>query len=227
MPAASARISSVRNAGCATRSRNSTRTSGRSSPGTSPTSTGPWRSGLVNLPETIKGRPLRPLLPLLRSLRRLFLDEFAADVPEGAGHSTEPRASVPPASTSGCSSATATTRSPRSAARTSPASTPRTHVRSSSSGDASPPISRVDAIHPLRPAARERRLPLLLGRRARCGVRPRDGRAVRDRLAEPRASTGSGPPRAGRGATASEGVRSPWSGPRPSTSCAACSPRRP
>ena len=83
---------------------------------------------LLNLPETVKGALFARYSRYPGTLRRLFLDEFADSLPRlpgGLGH--EPaRASARRSSTSESSSATATTRSPSSAARTSPASGSRT-----------------------------------------------------------------------------------------------------
>ena len=95
---------------------------------------------LVNLPETVKGAMFARYSRYPGTLRRMFLDEFADDVPRRArGPSTASRASAPRASTSASSSATATTRSPRSAARTWPASGSPTCSPRSSSAAASPP----------------------------------------------------------------------------------------
>ena len=78
---------------------------------------------LVNLPETVKGALFARYSRYSGTVRRLYLEEFAADAPAaGRGPSTARRASVRRSSTSASSSATATTRSPRSAAPTSPAS---------------------------------------------------------------------------------------------------------
>ena len=82
--------------------------------------------GLVNLPETVKGALFARYSRYPGTLRRLFLDEFADSLPEAAPATTAPRARGPLSSTSGSSSATATTRSPSSAAPTSPASGPPT-----------------------------------------------------------------------------------------------------
>ena len=82
---------------------------------------------LVNLPETVKGALFARYSRYQGTLRRLYLDEFAGDVEGGARQrSTAPRASARAGSTSASSSATATTRWPSSAARTSRASGSRT-----------------------------------------------------------------------------------------------------
>ena len=86
---------------------------------------------LMNLPETVKGALFARYSRSGKSLRRLFLDEFAdkvgpdSETPRAAG-GTAPRSSAPSASTPGCSATTATTRSRSSAVRTSRASTCRT-----------------------------------------------------------------------------------------------------
>ena len=86
---------------------------------------------LVGLPETVKGALFARYSRYPGTLRRLFLDEFAGDVPAGA-RAAAPRPPRPPAtpaprsSTTGSSWATATTRWPSSAARTSPANGSRT-----------------------------------------------------------------------------------------------------
>ena len=76
-----------------------------------------------------------------KSLRRLFLDEFAQDIVAGDARSRPSRRRRPPASTSGCSSSTATTRWRSSAACTSRASRRRSCWRRRSSGAGSPPTS--------------------------------------------------------------------------------------
>ena len=81
---------------------------------------------LVNLPETVKGALFARYSRYQGTLRRLYLDEFAADAEAGRRRSTARRASARASSTSASSSATATTRWPSSAARTSPASGSRT-----------------------------------------------------------------------------------------------------
>ena len=82
---------------------------------------------LVNLPETVKGALFARYSRYQGTLRRLYLDEFAQDAEAGAAaRSTATRASAPASSTSGSSWATATTRWPSSAARTSRASGSRT-----------------------------------------------------------------------------------------------------
>ena len=85
---------------------------------------------LVNLPETVKGALFARYSRYQGTLRRLYLDEFAA-IPRrartGSGFSLTPlQASAPASSTSASSSATATTRWRSSAARTSRASGSRT-----------------------------------------------------------------------------------------------------
>ena len=75
---------------------------------------------LVNLPETVKGALFARYSRYQGTLRRLFLEEFADSLPE-AGAWDGTRASGRRSSTSGSSSATATTRSLSWAARTSPA----------------------------------------------------------------------------------------------------------
>ena len=81
---------------------------------------------LVNLPEVVKGALFARYSRSAKSLRRLFLDEFLDQVveapePDDFRRHTAGRAS----STSACSASTATTRSPSSAACTSPARGPR------------------------------------------------------------------------------------------------------
>ena len=80
---------------------------------------------LVNLPETVKGALFARYSRYHGTLRRLFLDEFAADLPDAPGWDGD-EGGAPPSSTSGSSSATATTRSPSSGAPTSRASGSRT-----------------------------------------------------------------------------------------------------
>ena len=85
---------------------------------------------LTNLPETVKGALFARYSRSAKSLRRLFLDEFAdKDVAGGRAGRRRGRRSAaraPRSSTHGSSTSTATTRSRSSAARTSPASTSRT-----------------------------------------------------------------------------------------------------
>ena len=81
---------------------------------------------LVNLPETVKGALFARYSRYQGTLRRLYLDEFAADAVAEAPPSTVRRASGPASSTSASSSASATTRWRSSAARTSRASGSRT-----------------------------------------------------------------------------------------------------
>ena len=84
---------------------------------------------LVNLPETVKGALFARYSRYQGTLRRLYLEEFAADslaTGPGAAFDGVRRASARASSTSASSSATATTRSRSSAARTSPASGSRT-----------------------------------------------------------------------------------------------------
>ena len=69
---------------------------------------------LVNLPETLKGALFARYSRYPGTLRRLLLDEFAADLPRPAGRADRSRASGRRSSTSGSSSATAMTRSPSS-----------------------------------------------------------------------------------------------------------------
>ena len=101
---------------------------------------------LVNLPETVKGALFARYSRYPGTLRRLFLDEFADDLPEAtppapATWATPTRASGPRSSTSASSSATAMTRWPSSAAPTSPANGSPTCSRRSSSGRGSAPTS--------------------------------------------------------------------------------------
>jgi hypothetical protein len=72
--------------------------------------------GLINLPETVKGALLARYSRYPGTLRRLFLEEFASDVAPGVPEPARPRCM------SGSSWVTATTRSPSSAALTSPPS---------------------------------------------------------------------------------------------------------
>ena len=83
---------------------------------------------LVNLPETVKGALFARYSRYQGTLRRLYLDEFAAGRRgrRRQRRSTARRASARASSTSASSSATATTRWRSSAARTSRASTCRT-----------------------------------------------------------------------------------------------------
>ena len=95
---------------------------------------------LVNLPETVKGALFARYSRYSGTVRRLYLEEFAADVAgRRAALRRRRRASARRSSTSGSSSATATTRSPRSAAPTSPASGSPTSSPRCSSAAASPP----------------------------------------------------------------------------------------
>ena len=124
---------------CATRSSHSQRRSRRSS---RPHFTNLDRPvfALTNLPETVKGALFARYSRWGGTLRRLYLDEFAAEVPD-AGRPVRRRRGRARrrASTSGSSSASATTRSPRSAARTSAASGSRTSSPRCSSAAAWPP----------------------------------------------------------------------------------------
>ena len=125
---------------CATRSRHSPTRSRSSSLPASRTSTARVRAGQPA--RDGEGGAVRPLLALPGTLRRLYLDEFAADVPgRRRARSRARRASAPRGCTSASSSATATTRSPRSAAPTSPASGSRTSSPRCSSAAGSPPTS--------------------------------------------------------------------------------------
>ena len=86
---------------------------------------------LTNLPETVKGALFARYSRSAKSLRRLFLDEFADKVttaarPRRTLRRRPRRSSAPSASTRACSATMATTRSRSSAARTSRASTSRT-----------------------------------------------------------------------------------------------------
>ena len=109
-----------------------------------------------------------------KSLRRLFLDEFADDVLR-LGTAEAPRMvrARPRGSTSECSSSTATTRWRSSAACTSRASSPRSCWRRRSSGGGSPPTSSsrrgtcatttspaVGGARPCRPSSSTRRSPI-------------------------------------------------------------------
>ena len=80
---------------------------------------------LVGLPETVKGALFARYSRYQGGLRRLYLDEFAR-ARAARGLRIGRRASAPASSTSGSSSATATTRWRSSEARTSPASGSRT-----------------------------------------------------------------------------------------------------
>ena len=92
---------------------------------------------LVNLPEVVKGALFARYSRSAKSLRRLFLDEFVGDldITRRRRRST-PRSACagPRSSTTGCSSSTATTRWPSSAACTWPASRRRTCSPRCSSG---------------------------------------------------------------------------------------------
>ena len=96
---------------------------------------------LVNLPEVVKGALFARYSRTQKSLRRLFLDEFAEDV--GGGRCDERRRDRArrDASTTTCSSSTATTRWRSSAACTSRASRHRSSSRRRSSGGGSPRTS--------------------------------------------------------------------------------------
>ena len=97
---------------------------------------------LVNLPETVKGALFARYSRYSGTVRRLYLEEFAADARgRRPALRRRPRASAPRGSTNASSSATATTRSPRSAAPTSPASGSRTCSPRCCSAAGSPPTS--------------------------------------------------------------------------------------
>ena len=89
---------------------------------------------LTNLPEVVKGALFARYSRTTKSLRRLFLDEFAEDVTPTARSRRWAR-SGPSSSTSGCSWSTATTRWPSSAACTSRASRRRSCSARRWSGD--------------------------------------------------------------------------------------------
>ena len=92
---------------------------------------------LVNLPEVVKGALFARYSRSPKSLRRLFLDEFVGDLDISGDHTDRRHrrpARGPRTSTRRCSSSTATTRSPSSAASTWPASRPRTCSPRCSSG---------------------------------------------------------------------------------------------
>ena len=75
---------------------------------------------LKNLPETVKGALFARYSRSAKSLRRLFLDEFAAQM-EAAGppaRRRRPARGAPTSCTRACWANTATIRSPSSAART-------------------------------------------------------------------------------------------------------------
>ena len=130
----------LRCAGCAIRSNSSPPRSERSSPRTSPTSTGPCsRWSTCRRPS--RGR----FLPAIRAIPGPCGGSTSRSSPPtrrpAAGPSTTRRASARRSCTSGSSSATATTRSPRSAAPTSPASGSPTSSPRCCSAAASPPTS--------------------------------------------------------------------------------------
>ena len=84
---------------------------------------------LVNLPEVVKGALFARYSRSPKSLRRLFLDEFVGDLDiagDAIGRRHGRACSGPRSCTTGCSSSTATTRSPSSAACTWRASRRRT-----------------------------------------------------------------------------------------------------
>ena len=96
---------------------------------------------LTNLPEAVKGALFARYSRTTKSLRRLFLDEFADDV--GATGRARRRRSrrAPSGSTTACSSSTATTPWRSSAGCTSRASRRRSCWRRRSSGGGWPPTS--------------------------------------------------------------------------------------
>ena len=95
---------------------------------------------LVDLPEAVKGALFARYSRTTKSLRRLFLDEFAEDVAGGvSGSSMDPRGRR--SSTTASSWSTATTRSRSSAGFTSRASSRRSCWRRHWSGDDSRPTS--------------------------------------------------------------------------------------
>ena len=112
---------------------------------------------LVNLPEVVKGALFARYSRTHKSLRRLFLDEFVGelDIDRRRHHRRHRRpASGPRSSTTRCSSSTATTPWPSSAASTWPASRPPTCSRRSSSGAGSwPTSSSPPATSPTTPAS--------------------------------------------------------------------------
>ena len=167
-----------------------------------------------------QGGALRALLALLRARCGGCTSTSSPPMCRRAGgRSTGPRASAPRGSTSACSSATATTPSPRSAARTSPASGCRTCSPSSSSEGASPPIwsspratspttSRCRAAATATTATTTSAIPT--GQRwTSCS------RSTRAAWSRSRA----GRPSAGRAATSPSAPGAARSGPRPSTCC--------
>ena len=79
---------------------------------------------LVNLPEVVKGALFARYSRTHKSLRRLFLDEFVGDLDISGDLTVDATVGLrgPRSCTTGCSSSTATTRWPSSAASTWPAS---------------------------------------------------------------------------------------------------------
>ena len=139
---------------------------------------------LTNMPEAVKGAMFARYSRTTKSLRRLFLDEFAQDIVAGEHGPDRGQRRRRPGSTSGSSSSTATTRSRSSAACTSRASRRRSCWRRRSSGAGSPPTSssrRGTCATTTGPAALARDRPARAGgHAARRAVRRLPRRAVRD-----------------------------------------------
>ena len=190
---------------------------------------------LINLPETIKGAMFARYSRYPGTLRRLYLDEFAADVPDGGrpfeGAEGERAAGLYERVFGGFGD--------DSIAQLGGAHIACEWVSNILTKDAAarPPrrLPRaVDALHPLRqpdglrggggPGRWRYYRDAELGDEFIGG----DGRAVRDLLAQPRRPSRSGPRSAGRAETTSPrppgGARSR---PRRSTCCAGCCPPRP
>ena len=136
---------------------------------------------LVNLPETVKGALFARYSRYGGTLRRLFLDEFADDLPSGAGADLRRRGGTARGAALRADLPGLRRRLGGPARRG--ARGLRVGLERDDQGAAAAAAGRlpgaVDALHRLRRAdGRRRRLPLLARSGARPGVRARDGRAV-------------------------------------------------
>ena len=184
---------------------------------------------LVNLPETVKGALFARYSRYSGSVRRLYLDEFAADMP-AAGRPFDAE--------EGARAAQLYERVFVGYGDDSIAQVGGAHVACEwvsniltkllQRGRLAAYLEQSTRYIPYDKALPERRLPLLPRRRARARVRRRDGRDLRHLLALARQGRGVGGASAGRAATASPRRRGgARSAPRRSTSCAGSSPPRP
>ena len=184
---------------------------------------------LVNLPETVKGALFARYSRYPGTLRRLFLEEFADDVPAGE----RPFDGIEGERAAGLYERVFIGYGDDSIAQVGGAHVACEWVSNVLTkvlqrGRLAAYLEQSTRYIPYdQPIEGARRLPLLLRRRARPRVRASDGRAVRDLLGRARAASRHGRRSAGRATTASP--RAPGgarSAPRRSTCCAACCPPR-